>query len=199
VRAKEFKKINEMPQIIQPLTDPDTEETRRFCVKALNNKSATLVEPISASASLYHTGNDDNGIYFSSINNEIGYFAKYKKVTMHIDLVPNESGIRQVLINSYSNMGPAKTGVGKLIFWEHLFPKFHTLISDSQQTENGRSFWEYRIAEAFDKKLLVRMINTSDRTYVDLESPDQMHSLSSKIWGTQNWFQRIILIIMAKQ
>lgn len=190
--------ITEMPQIISPLDTHDTEEIRRACVKSLNNNSSTIVEKLSENATLYHVGSDSKGVYFSAINSDIGYFAKYKVVQMHPSLISNEHGVRQVLINSYPNMGPAKTGVGKKIFWNHLFPKFHVLMSDSQQTENGLSFWEYRIAESFEKNLSVRMIDTNDRTTVDLTSSDQLHLLSSKIWGTQNWFQRIILVIMNK-
>jgi CTP:phosphocholine cytidylyltransferase-like protein len=190
--------LNEMPQIIHSLGKYDTENTRQRCLMSLKNGSASFVESLSSSASLYKIGNDNAGIYFSILNNSVGYFADYKKVQMSDLLVPSEHGIRQVLINSYSNMGPAKIGVGKLIFWNHLFPKFHCLMSDSQQTETGRAFWEYRIVEAFERNLTVRMVDTNDKTFVELSSIDDLHSLSSKVWGTQNWFQRIILIIISK-
>ena len=190
--------LNEMPQIISPLNKYDTENTRLQCLKSFKNGSASFVEQLSRYASLYKIGNDNRGIYFSIMDNNVGYFADYKKTQMSEDLVPLGYGIRQVLINSYPDMGPSKIGVGKIIFWNHLFPKFHCLMSDSQQTENGRSFWEYRIVEAFEKNLIVRMVDTNNKTSVELLSVDDMHSLSSKIWGVQNWFQRIILIVMEK-
>lgn len=193
MKSSEF--IIEMPQIIPPLDGHDTESIRKFCLKNYRDKVAKSVELLSNTATLYHIGNNDSGIYFSELNGDIGYYAKYSNVQMHTKLVKHEYGIRQVLINSYPNMGPAKIGVGKHIFWNYLYPIYNTLISDSQQTENGRSFWEYRIVEALERNIPVCMVNTNDLTRVEISSIDDIPHLQQSIWGTQNWFQRVVLII----
>jgi hypothetical protein len=55
----------------------------------------------------------------------------------------------QPLAREYLEKIPAK------IFWEQLFPKFSTIITDSKQTWNGRSFWELLIAEALKKNSML--------------------------------------------
>lgn len=193
MKSGEF--IIEMPQIIPRLDGHDTDSIRKFCIKSYRDKVAKSVELLSNTATLYHIGNNDSGIYFSELNGDIGYYAKYTRVQMHPKLVKHEYGVRQILINSYQNMGPAKTGVGKHIFWKHLYPKYNTIISDSKQTENGRSFWEYRIVEALQYRVPVSMVNTNDLTQVEISSIDDIPQLQQGIWGTQNWFQRVVLII----
>lgn len=193
MKSSEF--IIEMPQIITPLDRYDTEDTKQQCLTSYHRKTATVVERLSNTATLYHIGDNDNGVYFSELGGDIGYYAKYTVVQMHHRVLPSEYGIRQLLINSYPNMGPAKTGVGKHIFWNHLYPKYRALISDSQQTENGRSFWEYRIVEALQSNIPVTMVDTNDLTTVEILSFDDITRLQSSIWGVNNWFKRIVLII----
>jgi hypothetical protein len=105
-----------------------------------------------------------------------------------------------VLIKSYRGIGgAATTGVGKMIFWDHLFPKYHCIVSDNQQTTDGIAFWNYRIQEAFERDLVVRLVDTNDRTYKDVNNFDELSRLRDEIWGPSKWFQRIILMIMKKE
>ena len=85
--------------------------------------------------------------------------------------------------------------VSVLIFWDILFKEYECLISDNQQTDNGKQFWEYRVVEAFNKGLIVRLINTNDNTFIDIKDQHQLENLNKNIWGTSKWFQRIILVI----
>lgn len=188
--------LYEAPQIIGDLDLHDTKSTEEFCLQLLNDKSAKLIKKIDNNVELYQLGSDDRGIYFTAFKNAIAYFAQYQKVEQHEKLIPSKFGIRQVLIKRVLDGGGGTTGIGKMIFWEYLFPKFRCLISDSQQSAKGRSFWEYRIAEAFERRLTVRMIDTSSHSFVDLHSASELQELSPQIWGTSKWFTRICLVIM---
>lgn len=188
--------LHEMPQIIGDLNYYDTRSTEEQCALSLRDDSAELVKIINENSGLYHIGNDYNGVYFTAFKGNLAYFAKYQKVEQHEKLIPNKTGIRQVLIKRVLDAGGGTTGVGQMIFWDYLFPKFKCLISDSQQTTNGRSFWEYRVSEALQKGLTVRMINTASHEFVDIHSQRELEDLSNEIWGTSKWFTRICLVIM---
>ena len=74
-------------------------------------------------------------------------------------------------------------------------PEFGCMVSDSQQTDSGRGFWEYRIDEAFEKGFVVRMLDTNSNTSVVLKSREDLWELSDQIWDMRSWFTRIILSI----
>lgn len=80
---------------------------------------------------------------------------------------------------SYLERIPAK------IFFDYLLPKFHTILTDSEQTWHGRRFWEYRIAEAFNKNLNVYFFNFENRQIMKLNSFDELSDfqMTYDIWG----------------
>jgi hypothetical protein len=87
---------------------------------------------------------------------------------------------------------PSKTskylsGIPKKIFWEHLFKKYGTVVTDSEQTWHGRRFWEIRIAEALDNNINVYFCNFATKFIKKLEKFDDLneYQLEYNIWGTQ--------------
>jgi hypothetical protein len=175
--------------------------TQKECEKSLKNGLASEVSNLGGDAKLYQIGDSNTGVYFSAVGGTtIGYFAKYSNVLMDQTVAPSTQTMRQVLIKSYRGIGgAATTGVGKMIFWDHLFPKYHCIVSDNQQTTDGIAFWNYRIQESFERNLVVRLVDTNDRTYKDVNNFDELSRLQGEIWGPSKWFQRIILMIMKKE
>jgi hypothetical protein len=98
---------------------------------------------------------------FLATEDKIDYLVNFTKVEQHEKVLPNKVGIRQVLIKRFPN---------------------ECLISDNQQTDNGKQFWEYRVVEAFNKGLTVRFINANDNTFVDIKDQRQLENLNKNIW-----------------
>ncbi len=48
---------------------------------------------------------------------------------------------------------------------------------------------------AFSKGLTVRIVNTNDRTFEDVTSPDDFEEKVGTAWGTTTWFQWMVLVI----
>jgi len=191
----------EHPQQIPNLDGGEVDVVVKACRSALNDKTATLVKKFDDTTGLYAVQTKSNaGLYFlCTLPSTIEYVVKYEPVRMHSALLPQQSGIRQVLIKRLEGASPYAAGIGADIFWNFLLPKCGCLLSDSQQTSNGRTFWEYRIKEALETNRTVRMIDTNAVSFVDIATIAQLKSLSPQIWGPSRWFQRIILAIYWKQ
>ena len=177
--------ITETPQLIA-LDNVNVVDAEKECKNALSSGNYEIIEIFSKDTKLCHI----NGCYFLATNNTIGYLVKYSKVDMPGNLIP-ASATRQVLIKRFPDASPYAAGIGAKVFWNYLFPKYNCLVSDSQQTQDGKRIWEYRIAEALDKNLTVRLINTNDKTFVDIKSKDEMEQVLKTAWGKQPWFQRM--------
>lgn len=187
----------EHPQQIPSLDTGEVEKVAKICRSALNDKTATVIKRHDATTALYHVGiTQTTGVYFlGTVPNTIEYLVKYEPVRLHATTLPHERGMRQVLIARLPGATAFAAGIGAEIFWNILFAEHKCLISDSQQTSAGRAFWEYRIKEALERQHTVRMINTNDNTFVDITSISELKTLNSQIWGSSNWFRRIVLAI----
>lgn len=87
------------------------------------------------------------------------------------------------------------------IFFEYLLPKYHTIITDSEQTWHGRRFWEYRLEEAFMKGLNVYFFNFQNRQLSKLDSSKDIdeYQLEYDIWGPSNIHEMKRLVITDKE
>lgn len=183
--------ITETPQLIPGVNQAEVQQAIKDCYKALDSGRANVVEKLSNTSVLYVYENDVNsGIYFLVTDGGLSYLARYTRAVL-----PDNVGARQVLIKRSSQTDAYAAGIGKKIFWDYLFPKHNCVVSDSQQTTDGRSFWLYRISEAFDKGFTVKLVNTNDKTFVVVRNADELNRLSPDIWGESKWFQRVVLVI----
>lgn len=189
--------LTELPQHIPNLDTSEVDAVVKACRSSMNDKTATCVKHLDSTSALYHFPTKQNaGVYFLGTQpNTVEYFVKYEPVKLHSNTLPLGQGVRQVLIARLPEASAFAAGIGADIFWNILFVKHKCLISDSQQTSAGKTFWEYRIKEALERQHTVRMINTNDNTFVDVTSVAQLKSMNSQIWGTSRWFQRIVLVI----
>ncbi len=123
------------------------------------------------------------------------YASKVRKIEQHVELVPQGFAGRQVLIKKFSNSGIRK--ISSFIFWEVIFQKYGVVISDSEQTFDGRGFWEHRLGEAFERGHVVRLLNTESRQVKVLNNVSELQKLmlNNEIWDSRNWFTRIILSV----
>lgn len=183
--------LNEMPQQISLLNNAEVDQLVSFC--RVNLHLAKNVTMFHSTKIMRIDINSTTGVYFQLDGDKICYVCKFSKVQQHESLIPQGYAGRQVLIKKFNNT--QKTGVAKFIFWELVMPEFGCMVSDFQQTESGRGFWEYRIDEALEKGFVVRMLDTNSNTVVVLKTREDFWNLSDQIWDMRSWFTRIILSI----
>ena len=79
--------------------------------------------------------------------------------------------------------------------------KFGTILTDSEQTWDGKRFWGRRISEAFDKGLNVYLYDFSNHKIINIE--DNTHfrqaELIHDIWGTTNKHKMKRMVISNKE
>ena len=188
--------LKEAPQLIDKLDSVSIQQAEKDCTLSIKNSTCKEAEKLNDKTSLYlFSRSPISGCYFLATEDKIDYLVNFTKVEQHEKVLPNKVGIRQVLIKRFPNASGYASGIGAHIFWDILFKEYECLISDNQQTDNGKQFWEYRVVEAFNKGLIVRLINTNDNTFIDIKDQHQLENLNKNIWGTSKWFQRIILVI----
>lgn len=163
----------------------DPEENRKEYVKRLRGKFQykKLILKFSETAAIYQHGNEF--FCMDAKLQRITYYmsyevAKHRKIGNYVwqSLVWTSA----VVHISYLKEIPQK------IFWEQLFPKFGTILTDSEQTWQGRRFWEYRIAEALEKKLNVYYFDFAKNQLEKLNDFDELRIFQQKynIWGEQD-------------
>jgi hypothetical protein len=177
--------ILEMPQLIDDLYDMDWNDHslnrniyNNFLRSKYRNKEKIL--QLSDFASIYKQGSE----YFcldSSVK-RVTYFMKYQ--------VSNNGILGQFVWQSLVWTDPEfhpiyLQNIPANIFFNHLLPKFHTIVTDSHQTWNGRRFWELRIADALHKNLNVYFFNFQNRELIPVKSYAELHEFQRKydIWG----------------
>ena len=186
----------EPPQSIPVLDRDEIAKSIHFCLQHVN--SAKEIESITTHVKLYQVDISGVGYYFvyddKKTNDErIQYFVKYSTVDFSKSIIPSKA-MRQVLV--WRNPTNATVvGIAKDVFWNHLWPKYKCLASDSQQTTDGQRFWSSAVGSALQKGLTVRIINTNDNTFKDTTSLDDFSEAVPGTWGTTKWFQRMIVII----
>jgi len=188
--------LEEEPQSIPSLDRNEVQKASNYCLQNIN--SAKEIEKLDDDASLYQLEDGGTGYYFvydisEPVKSRVVYFVKYHVVEFDQSLSPSKA-IRQVLVWRNKD-NHASTKVANKVFWDILWPKYKCLASDSQQTEKGKNFWSFVVKEALDKKLTVRVINTNDKTFIDVKSNAEFKKQIPSTWGNANWFQRMIVVI----
>lgn len=191
-----LENLYETPQIISGVSELDKNLLKQDCQNALKSKSCKIEKTFSEKTKLYkYEKSQQEGLYILATGDRIDYACNYKKVELSEKTLPVKFGVRQVLIHNFPGSSAFTTGIGAVIFWDYLFDNFKCLVSDNQQTIDGKKFWRYRIKEAFEKKMTVRVINTNDNTFVDVNSLSELEQLDQNIWGESKWFQRVVIAI----
>lgn len=190
--------LTEMPQLVPAVHSAEIEQGIDDCLKHVN--SATAVESFDEDAALYELNLKDVGYYFvydrsRPLKDRVEYFVRYKAVDLDPSLAPAKA-IRQVLFwRNKAVVSAYSANIAKKVFWEHLFPKYRCLASDATQTSDGQRYWSAAVSDALSKGLTVRIINTNDKTHVDVKTKKAFNAQVSTTWGTGKWFQRMVIVI----
>lgn len=113
---------------------------------------------------------------------KVTYFMKYK--------VDNNGTLGQFVWQSlvWGNIDVQNeylSGIPKKIFFDYLLSKFHTIITDSEQTWHGKRFWQARISDAFKMNLNVYFFDFDGRIFKKLEKYEDLERYQNEydIWG----------------
>lgn len=131
--------------------------------------------------------------------------SRLKRVTYYMKYeVKNNGRLGQFVWQSLVWSFPAASyisGIPQKMFFEFLLPKFGTIVTDSQQTWDGKRFWRLRIAEALEKKLNVYFYDFSNHEIEKIEDYDHFAECDLKrgIWGPSNIHQMKRMVISNKE
>lgn len=175
----------EMPRDIEDLTTHELnieEENRLFYRRLLGKKYQYKIKlfELNDHASMYQLKSE----FFVLDSNlkKVTYYMRYK--------VDNNGTLGQFVWQSLVWTDDLiqedyLSGLPKRIFFEHLLPKFHTILTDSEQTFHGRRFWRQRIADAFNLRLNVYFFDFQGRVLKQLNSLSDLEKFQKEydIWG----------------
>ena len=175
------------------ISDIDTDRIEQWFTELLSimsKKKPKLIGPYRT-GQLYHTGDISNGYYYLMEGDEVVYFVRYRKITGG----GNRFG-RQVLVANRKG-SLASVGVAMHVFYTHLLPKFKALITDTQQTLNGRAFWGYALDKAYEtgKHVYFYDRRSTPNTLTLLETENDLAKVYTKIWGTTEGHLRTHAVI----
>lgn len=191
------KTFNEMlqeeappPMLIDPLDSSDLQkESQEYW-----NKNKSRFKPTDTEY-LYKSGDDHNGYFMFVVNDEVEYFVKFKDVRNIID----QKVTRQVLVHR-NKSGVLSAGIPKIVFFDYLIPMFGGIVTDTQQTYNGKRFWEGVATDALKQpnKYDVYIVNRSSKEIVKLTNQKHFNDNVKNIWGDSRLFEYILIAIIQK-
>lgn len=75
-----------------------------------------------------------------------------------------------------------------------------TIISDKQQSDDGKRLWQSFVRKAYLKGLTVALFDTKKSTYIDISNnPNYVKRNYDKIWGDAEEFSHIRLVVSTKK
>ncbi|MEY4591406.1 MAG: segment 11/17 [Pseudomonadota bacterium] len=189
------------PQLIAPLDSFDIEAPIKDCVKHFN-KSVAVEEFIEGHTLRHLSLSSSSGFYFlyDAARRDINYAVQYS--TVEIPAPPHETnppcikGARQVFVwRNRAADSAFSAGIADKVFWEYLMPKYGCLVSDSQQTDAGKAFWQHQITKSLKKGLSVRLINLKTKEAKEIKTLKDFSDVLHTAWGKEPWFQNLIFAI----
>lgn len=180
------------PKNIEPLdSEHFKEESRKYYD---NNKSK--FKPTNTKY-LLKSGDNNNGYYMLVVDGVVEYFANYKSKSYQ-SLLKGRM-IRQVLVQR-NEFSIDSANIPKKVFFDYLLPTFGTIVTDEEQTNDGKKFWLHATSEALDQpeKYTVYILNKNKGKTTKIEDNDHFKTLTDNIWGDTDCFKNIWIAISLK-
>ena len=90
----------------------------------------------------------------------------------------------------------ASKNIAEKIFFEYLLPVHKVVATDKEQSLYGKSFWELRISEAFEKGYNVYYIDVmKPRKLIRIESDNDFEANYKSAWGFGEKYQTRKIVI----
>jgi len=143
---------------------------------------------------LLKSGDDHNGYYMLVVDGVVEYFANYKSKSYQ-SLLKGRM-IRQVLVQR-NHFSIDSANIPKKVFFDYLLPTFGTIVTDEEQTADGKKFWLHATSEALDNpdKYTVYVLNKTKGQTIEIVDHEHFKSLTDSIWGDTENFKNIWVAI----
>lgn len=103
----------------------------------------------------------------------------------------------QVLVWASPSNEDLLIGFPRKIF-NHLLKRYAIMITDQEQTPDGKRFWERRIVQAFNDGLLVYFYDTTNQLLIAIKNSDDFfENYEPESWGNDKVHKNILFIISA--
>ena len=165
-------KINEMaPQWSSgsALSKDFLESTKKQLLKLYYNGEYTYYTIPLLEVELLHTktpisvGGENCQAYFVVHNDKVVFLSCYKDVS-YVEIP--YSPVTQALVWRDKEDDYAKAVVPYVI-WQRLFKEHHALVTDSTQTDKGKSLWAAIIQQAYGMNYEIYLLDTCEETVID--------------------------------
>lgn len=180
----------ESPQIVSPtdfdLKNPD--KNKELADEILSKAKEIIRE--TPDYYLVRTGDLNNKGYIAQISKSSGLITYMIKYETSQNKLIGRFVTQVALWRDLLEYGINK-GLTTEIFFDYLLPVTGTIISDNEQTANGRDFWLRKLAEAHNNGLKIGFINTTKNVLEWYDSSVSFKNwlLSKNAWGeTRNHF-----------
>ena len=138
---------------------------------------------------------------YALLHNDTAYIAYLMKFNLDFFKFLQRQCASQVLVWRKVSI-PESKDLAANIFFNHLLPKYQTIITDTSQTPDGERFWEARIAEAITKNFYVYYVNLlPNREVTRIHSWQELDKFKKdkEIWGDAAKHQPRRIIITTKE
>jgi hypothetical protein len=187
--------IFDTPQIVAPtdfdLADPW--ENRELAKKLLKKKAESIQD--SVDYEIVRSGDSRNGniALVNKHSHAIDYLVHY--TAKHY----NHIGETVTQLKLWRRRGsPYAQGVTKQIFYSYLLQNYPMIMSDGQQTDDGRKFWLDRMAEATTLGYSVGLVNLYHREVAWFDPGQTMFEdwiADHDAWGAEDSYRGLRYLI----
>lgn len=189
----ETQELFEMPQSVFPteFNLMDDVKNAAFTHKFFNEKKPAAIQQLG-DYTLYESSRA-----YALIENDTQRAAYAMQFTVSSNTYLRTTCAQQVMVWR-DNQVFVTRNLSERIFFEHLLPKYHAIITDSMQTEDGQRFWDNRIIDALRIGLnvyYVSLIPPREVTAITSDKEYQAITRKKEIWGGENKHQARRLVI----
>lgn len=174
-----------MPELIEDTQfDLDDPVVRKELFKKLTAKDSCEKVGAYKGMDFYATGRNSNEGYWFLLNkagDDLAYVCRFKTLGAS---APHFKSKVATQVAIWRNYGVADSrAFPTYIFFKMLLPKYGIMMSDSQQTNDGRKFWQSRMLDAMHKGLYVYTFDQMTRALRRLQSSYDLDSNANYLWS----------------
>jgi hypothetical protein len=190
-----------MPELIEDTSfDLDDETVRKNLLSRLLDKSSMELVGTYKGLNFYVTGRNSNGGYWFLLDktgSDLAYVCRF--VTLGASSMQFKSKvITQVAVWRNFDVYVSRA-FPAYIFFRMLLPKYGVVMTDNQQTKDGRRFWQARMGDALHKGLFVYTFDQNTRDLHRLHNTDDIDDAAPYLWKKDPKFRtRRVLISQTK-
>lgn len=89
-------------------------------------------------------------------------------------------------------------GIAERVFFDYIAPRADLVVTDGEQTPDGKRFWMLRIAEAYRRGLPVYLFDYNDKRIVQAMTFQEFHAMVPAFYGSSQKYSSKRIAIGAK-